>query len=421
MSGRTKPPSQRSVLVTDAGRGSAIAFLRSLGQRGWHVIAADSDAKSAGFRSRFANETFVYPAPDRSPRAFVESLHTYLRGHHVDLVIPVTDECIHPLAHARERFADLTRLAIASDRALATVTDKHATIGLARELGVPVPETRLAVTLAEARAAARELCFPLVVKPAVSRRYLADEDRIVSGAVSFARDPSELEERLASLMGDHAVLLQEFQPGIGVGVECLAHEGRILRAFEHRRLAEIPVTGGASAWRESVALEPELFAHAKRLIEALEWTGLIMIEFKLGAKQWLLEINGRVWGSLPLACLAGVDFPGELAALHFPDAAMATTAPVDAPYRIGVRAYNFELMLSWIVQVLLGRARHPYLPLPGRGRALAGLLGLLDPAQKSDLSGGRDFAPRLAEAGRISRKFASKFTQHLAGATARGG
>ena len=418
MSASSQP--QRSVLVTDAGRGSAIAFLRSLGQRGWHVIAADADPKSAGFRSRFASETFVYPAPDRSPRAFVECMHARLRARPVDLVIPVTDECIHPLARARERFAGLTRLAIASDGALATVPDKRSTIDLARELGVPVPETRVASTLPEARAAARELRYPLVVKPTVSRRYLADQDRMVSAAVSFARDPSELEERLSSLIGDHEVLLQEFQPGVGVGVECLAHEGRVLRAFQHRRLAEIPVTGGASAWRESVALEPELFAHARKLIEALQWTGLIMIEFKRGTKPWLLEINGRVWGSLPLACLAGVDFPGELAALHFPDT--AAPAPLHAePYRIGVRAYNFELMLSWIIQVLLGHARHPYLPLPGRARALAGLVGLLDPAQKSDLSGARDFAPRLAEAGRISRKFASKFTQRLAGATARGG
>jgi hypothetical protein len=127
-----------------------------------------------------------------------------------------------------------------------------------------------------------------------------------------------------------------------------------------------------------------------------------------------------VWGSLPLACLAGVDFPGELAELHFPGEGGGASARPDEPYRIGVRAYNFELMLSWIAQVLLGRARHPYLPLPGRARALAGLVGLLDPAQKSDLSGGADFAPRLAEAGRISRKLASKFTHRLDGAAMKG-
>ena len=406
---------RRSVLVTDAGRGCAIAFLRSLGRKGWHVIAADSDARSAGFRSRFVAERFVYPAPQRSPRAFVESLHAFLSTRAVDLVIPVTDECIHPLARARARFEGLTRLAIAHDEALATVADKHATLDLAQRLGVPVPETRLVTTLAEARRAAGELAFPLVLKPAVSRLYHAAEDRIEAGHVTFARDLPELERRMQALVGRHEVLLQSYQEGVGVGVECLAHEGRILCAFQHRRLAEIPVSGGASAWRESVTLDPVLFEHAQKLIEALRWTGLVMVEFKLGAQPWLLEINGRVWGSLPLACLAGVDFPGELAELYCPSGAAyapldpsgATQAPL-APYKIGVRAYNFELMLYWIAQVLLGRARHPYLPYPGRERALAGLWGLLDPAQKSDLAGGVDFAPRVGEAARIVRKLAAK-------------
>jgi predicted ATP-grasp superfamily ATP-dependent carboligase len=405
----------RTVLVTDARRGSAIAFIRSLGARGWDVIAADSDARSAGFRSRFARERFVYPAPQDSPRAFVESLLDLAARRPIDLVVPVTDECIHPLAHARRLFPAATQLAIAPAGALETVTDKRRTIELARQLGVPVPETRCVERLEEARAAALELAFPLVVKPTVSRRYLPEEDRIEAGAVSFARDLPELERRVGALLGRHRVLLQAYRPGVGVGVECLAREGAVLRAFQHERLAEIPVTGGASAWRESVPLDPELFAHARALIRALGWTGLIMVEFKRGERPWLLEINGRVWGSLPLACLAGVDFPGELGELYCPLGERAS-AP-EAPYRVGLRAYNLELMLSWIGQVLLGRNWHDALPRPRRALALHGIAGLLDPSQKSDLAGARDPAPRLAEAGHIARKFARK----LAGAALGGG
>jgi len=38
----------RRVLVTDAGRGSAIAIIRSLGRSGLEVIAADADPRSPG-------------------------------------------------------------------------------------------------------------------------------------------------------------------------------------------------------------------------------------------------------------------------------------------------------------------------------------------------------------------------------------
>ena len=41
-----------TVLVTDAGRGSAISIIRSLGRRGMSVVAADADPSSAGFSSR---------------------------------------------------------------------------------------------------------------------------------------------------------------------------------------------------------------------------------------------------------------------------------------------------------------------------------------------------------------------------------
>ena len=47
---------QPTILVTDTGRGSAISIIRSLGRKGWRVIAADSDPRSLGFQSRYAHE-----------------------------------------------------------------------------------------------------------------------------------------------------------------------------------------------------------------------------------------------------------------------------------------------------------------------------------------------------------------------------
>ena len=62
MSPRTEPGA--TVLVTDAGRGSALAIIRSLGRRGYRVIAADCERESGGFRSRYAAETLLYPDPE---------------------------------------------------------------------------------------------------------------------------------------------------------------------------------------------------------------------------------------------------------------------------------------------------------------------------------------------------------------------
>jgi hypothetical protein len=255
-----------------------------------------------------------------------------------------------------------------------------------------------------------------VLKPAVSRKYLPRQGRIDAAAVTYAANAGELERRTAGLRDGEVILLQQYCRGEGYGVEVLAREGRIVLAFQHHRLAEIPVTGGASAWREGTALDPVLYGHAERLIQALRWTGLAMVEFKVGEEVWLVEINGRVWGSLPLAVLSGVDFPAALVELHCAGGAQVQEngRSVDG-YRTGLRAYNLELFLSWIVQVLLGRRRHPALPYPRRRAALAGLAGLLDPSQRSDLTWRKDPGPRLAEASRIARKFARKLAGSGAG------
>ena len=49
-----------------------------------------------------------------------------------------------------------------------------------------------------------------------------------------------------------------------------------------------------------------------RLLRALNWYGLAMVEFKVDERDQLpklMEINPRVWGSMPLAIASGVDFP----------------------------------------------------------------------------------------------------------------
>jgi hypothetical protein len=93
-----------TIMVTDAGLGSAIAIIRSLGRKGWRVIAADSDPRSPGFRSRYAQDQVLYPAPESSPRECIETLLQAATEKGVDLIIPVTDAVILPLSEGRARF-----------------------------------------------------------------------------------------------------------------------------------------------------------------------------------------------------------------------------------------------------------------------------------------------------------------------------
>jgi predicted ATP-grasp superfamily ATP-dependent carboligase len=392
---RIRVAERRHVLVTDASRGSAVAFIRSLGQRGWRVTAADFDPTSAGFRSRYTTRRLVYPRPTDHPDAVVEAILEAVARDGIDLVIPVTDEVGLPLADARASFEGITTLALPEPEALAMAHDKGATIALAERLGVPIPATRSVPAGRDALEAAAALGYPVVVKPIVSRALLGD-GTIGSYAVTYAADPEELRRRMEAI-GATAVLLQRWLPGVGLGVELLMDRGRPLAAFQHRRIHEVPPTGGASALRESVDLDPDLYDHAIRMLGELRWTGLAMVEFRRGPDGigHLMEINGRVWGSLPLAVRAGMDFPSRLADLLL-DGAPAADAAVATDYRSGVRARNLRLEVGWIGAVLLGRRRYPYLPWPRRRAALAAIGGLLDPRIADDHLSLSDPGPGLA-------------------------
>jgi len=391
--------------VTDAGRGHAVAIVRSLGRRGYRVVAADSAADAPGLASRYAAARAVYPRPDRDPAATVAAIEQIARQHGVDLIIPVTDAIIMPLSEARTRFDGWCQLALPSADALAVARDKARTVELARQVGVPVPATVVVESVAQALAAAKDMTWPVVLKPRWSWEYRQREG-LASYDVAFANTPDALRDRMQTLEGRCAVLLQEYCPGQGVGVELLLDDGRPLAAFAHRRLHELPMSGGASTLRESVALDPDLYRLAVRMMGALRWTGWAMVEFKVGSNgPRLMEINGRAWGSLPLATRSGMDFPARLASLYL-EGPPSESEPVACRYAVGVRCRNLELDLAWIVAAVRGRGggRSPFLPAPSRLDGMAAALGLLDPRAGCDVQSLDDPLPGLLDLRRIARR-----------------
>ena len=74
---------------------------------------------------------------------------------------------------------------------------------------------------------------------------------------------------------------------------------------------------------------------AERLLKRVGWRGVAMVEFKVDRESgtpYLMEVNGRFWGSLQLAIDAGVDFPRLLL-----EVARGVDTGEPPPYRVGVR------------------------------------------------------------------------------------
>jgi len=382
------------ILVTDARLGSAVAVIRSLAAMGHRVVAVDSDTGAAGLRSRATWRRHVLPAGGTEPEKYAAGIRTLVERLGIDIVIPITDESILPLMAASEPLGAI--VGAASPAALEAAHDKSRTIDLAREVGVPVPDTVRVANRADAIAAGEELGWPVVLKPRRSR-VIGQDGRSHALEVTYANTSAELGARADAALPLGDLIVQRYHPGDGVGVELLMHEGRPLAAFQHRRLREVPVTGGASAYRESVALDGALLDHAVRLLRAMAWTGLAMVEFKVsGSEAHLLEVNGRIWGSLPLAVKSGMDFPGRYVELLL--SGPPAGEGIATAYRVGVRSRNLRLELVWIASVLRGERRYPYLPAPSRRDGLAALAGLAIPSSEHDVLSLADPVPGLVDA-----------------------
>ena len=300
----------RKVLVLDANQRSALAVIRSLGRHGLAVVAGDHRANALGAASRYVTASVRYPDPATSPSRFLGEIIAITERLGIETIVPATDLTTMLLV-SQPNLAQFARLAAPRETSYETLTDKARLLELAGRLGIPAPATRIADTAAAIESAAHDIGFPVVLKPARSR-YLKG-DRVLSTGVQIASRPGALSELLLrqEWLGDLPCLVQRFVPGHGAGIFALYGSSGPIAWFAHRRIREKPPTGGVSVLCESVPVDPVMQSAAAKLLSAADWTGPAMVEFRVGddGTPYLMEVNGRFWGSLQLAVDCGVDFP----------------------------------------------------------------------------------------------------------------
>jgi protein-tyrosine-phosphatase/predicted ATP-grasp superfamily ATP-dependent carboligase len=292
------------VLVLGDDTRSFLAIVRSLGRQGIIVHAAPANFRSPALSSRYIAAIHDLPPWMGDGAEWLTAITSLLRTERYQLVIPCNETVLLPLQRHRATLSSFAQLAIPDERAIAVLFDKQETRELARQVGVPVAVGRLARSDDTAASILAEFGAPVVVKP---RHSYSLESLAARGKVQVLGEPAPL-KRVLSRSDPSETVIEQFFGGHGVGVSVLASRGRLLQAFEHRRVREV---AGASFYRYSAPLTADLVRACEAITAALEYTGVAMFEFKQDAiGSWiLLEVNARPWGSMPLPVALGVDFP----------------------------------------------------------------------------------------------------------------
>jgi hypothetical protein len=398
----------RAVLVVEAQSIGAVAVIRSLGRAGWNVHACATTGDALGLRSRFATRAVC--SPDYDDPHYVDWLQAYVEKNHIACIVPSENL----LLRIRDRFREFAPLLpLAGDAAIVyrglSKHDVHcALLDAGAETAAHLPPT---MTWSDgqpmpALSALTALPAPYFIKA----DGLHARRRGVGGAVIRADDAPAARDMIGKLQNQYThLLIQGFVPGRGVGAFFLLWNGQVRARFMHRRLHEVPHTGGHSSLRASHFSE-EILEDALARLRALDWTGVAMLDYRVEeatGTPWFIEMNGRFRGSLHLAMYAGVDFPRILLECF------SGRCPEGPPpsWRPGVRA---RLSVPLDVQHVVSKVRDPALPVRSKLAAVLefGLLSL-DPRVHSDLlfPGDRrlhyimlrQFAARLTGNGRVGR------------------
>lgn len=206
-----------------------------------------------------------------------------------------------------------------AQESIAQAEDKKSLMVLAQELGLMTPQE----TQTE---------FPMVIKLNNSENSgLSAQKRYY-----IVRNEAQYKVAVAALGDKSTLLFQHYITGNAYGVSMLLDESsNLVDYIVHERELEYPIQGGPSALCKTVE-KRVLVEQAYRLLKALNWKGLAMVEFK---GEYLLEINPRFWGTMPLIFKAHSTFFNQY--LKLIDHQNSVIKPEQVNYKMGARMYYF--------------------------------------------------------------------------------
>jgi len=292
------------------------------------------------------------------------------------LVLPMTEKATLPVSAYRDILLSAsTRFVLPTHEQVLQAFNKDEMVRLAASLGIATPKTEAVTCVEQLGDLSERLSFPVVLKPRSSVEARSDGRVRISGRPKYAKNEEELHAQFRDMMTRCSeALVQEFVDGEGTGYFALMHEGELRAEFAHRRIRDVHPTGSGSALRVSVAPDLEVREASLAVLRALRWHGVAMVEFRHvpGKAPVFMEVNGRFWNSLPLACYAGMDFPALLARM-----AEAGDVEPQLRFRTGVSCRWLLGDFRHLVEVWRGAPAGYPRAYPGRLRTL---LSVLTPA-----------------------------------------
>jgi D-aspartate ligase len=295
-------------VVCEVGWVNGLGAIRSLGRAGIPVIAVDHRDFAIGFRSSYAFPVAA-PEPVADEAGFIEAMREL--GDALDRpapVFPTHDEHLNSLARHKDELGERFLYPFPGWDILEPLQSKRHQIEAAESLGLAAPRTLHPRSLDECRSAAREIGYPVLIKPSDNIIF----KRIYRRQAFLCELPGDL-DRAYELAADYEPMMQEFIPGdddllwtLGAAI---AEDGEVLATFSGRKLRQTRDSMGSARVGEAL-WDDEVVESGLALLRELRFHGIAQVEWKRDPRDGrlkLIEVNPRLWQWHGLAASCGAD------------------------------------------------------------------------------------------------------------------
>jgi carbamoyl-phosphate synthase large subunit len=300
-----------NLLLTFSGRKAYVYAPLARSSQAGAIVAADADPEAP---IRATAHHFACVPPVSQASAYLAALEQLCKSHSIDAIQPLNDLDLRLLTSERERFAACdARVLGASGETTAILCDKLQAAHWLSERGFCTPRTWRAGD------------------PGAPRRGVRiAKERFGQGSQGFRvlapdEDPASLAPTL---------VVQPFVEGRHFDLDVLrAASGDVVAVVAKEKLE---MAGGTASKTRSV-LDRRLIELGIALGRAVEHVGLIDVDvIAAGDRLTVLEINPRLGGCFPFACLFCPGLPDALLVV----ARGESPAPMIGSYRDGVTAFR---------------------------------------------------------------------------------
>ena len=299
----------QGVIILGTDSPVSLAMIRELAkhQVPLHGIGGKN---SIGGASRYLHSFEVRKS---NQQALIKQLKNVAQKQNAAFIMTVSENDIMLLNKEAKQLLPLKGL-VAKTAQFEKVVAKNEALEIAQKVGLKIPKTLQPVSNKVPEI--ENWSFPVVLKwsnPNEVQAQLSLNNLPLDKAI-FCFSRLEVEKYLSQFASIKKFpLIQEYCKGVGLGHFIFMHNGKALQTFQHLRLREWPPEGGTSTACKSISKQQHkaLLNQSIQFLKTLEWQGVAMVEYRYDetSKQAVfMEINGRFWGSLPLAVACNADF-----------------------------------------------------------------------------------------------------------------